>query len=45
MTDGAPATFIPFESGYDPADPADLADRAIMATRNEIFPRHGLWPL
>jgi acetoin utilization protein AcuC len=42
MTDGAPATFVPFESGYDPADPAD---RAIMATRNEIFPRHGLWPL
>jgi len=42
MTDGAPATFVPFESGYDPADPAD---QAIMATRSEIFPRHGLWPL
>ena len=42
MTDGAPATFVPFESGYDPADPAD---QAIMATRNEIFPSHGLWPL
>jgi hypothetical protein len=29
MTDGASAQFVPFESGYDPADPVD---RAIMAT-------------
>jgi hypothetical protein len=36
MTDGAAAAFTPFESGYDPADPAD---QAIMATRNEVFPR------
>jgi acetoin utilization protein AcuC len=42
MTDGAPATFEPFESGYDPADPAD---QAIMATRNAVFPLHGLMPL
>jgi len=42
MTDGMPAQFAPFESGYDPSDPAD---RAIMATRNEVFPLHGLMPL
>jgi hypothetical protein len=39
MTEGASATFVPFESGYDPGD---AADRAIMATRNQVFPRHGL---
>jgi acetoin utilization protein AcuC len=32
---------VPFESGYDPADPVD---RAIMATRNAVFPLHGLMP-
>jgi acetoin utilization protein AcuC len=42
MTDGAPAKFQPFESGYDPADPVD---RAIMATRNAVFPLHGLMPI
>jgi acetoin utilization protein AcuC len=42
MTDGAPATFVPFESGYEPAEPAD---QAIMATRNAVFPEHGLMPL
>jgi acetoin utilization protein AcuC len=42
MTDGASATFVPFESGYDPAEPAD---KAIMATRNAVFPEHGLMPL
>ena len=41
MTEGAPATFVPFESGYDPGD---ATDQAIMATRNEVFPRHGLTP-
>ena len=41
MTDGAPATFVPFETGYDPGDPTD---RAIMATRNAVFPLHGLLP-
>jgi acetoin utilization protein AcuC len=42
MTDGAPATFVPFESGYHPDDPAD---QAIMATRNAVFPLNGLMPL
>jgi acetoin utilization protein AcuC len=42
MTEGEPATFQPFESGYDPSDPTD---QAIMATRNAIFPLHGLMPL
>jgi acetoin utilization protein AcuC len=42
MTEGAPAEFEPFESGYNPSDPVD---RAIMATRNEVFPLHGLMPL
>jgi len=42
MTDGQPGQFSPFESGYDPADPVD---RAIIATRNAVFPLHGLMPL
>ena len=42
MTDGAPATFVPFETGYEPSGPADTA---IMATRNAVFPEHGLMPL
>jgi acetoin utilization protein AcuC len=42
MTEGAPAEFEPFESGYDPGEPVD---RAIMATRHEVFPLHGLMPL
>jgi acetoin utilization protein AcuC len=41
MTDGAPAEFIPFESGYDPGHPVD---QAIMATRTAVFPLHGLLP-
>jgi acetoin utilization protein AcuC len=41
MTEGAPAAYEPFESGYDPGDPAD---QAIMATRNAVFPLHGLAP-
>jgi acetoin utilization protein AcuC len=41
MTEGAPAEFAPFESGYDPGDPVD---RAIMATRNQVFPLHELAP-
>jgi acetoin utilization protein AcuC len=41
MTEQAPARFPPFESGYDPAEPVD---QAIMATRNAIFPLHGLMP-
>jgi acetoin utilization protein AcuC len=39
MTEGEPAEFEPFESGYDPADPID---RAIMTTRKAVFPLHGL---
>ena len=42
MTDGAPAEFVPFESGYDPAGEVD---RAIMATRKAVFPLHGLMPM
>jgi len=42
MTEGLPGQFSSFESGYDPADPID---RAIMATRNAVFPLHGLMPL
>jgi acetoin utilization protein AcuC len=41
MTDGAPATFIPFEAGYDPDDPVD---RTVLATRTATFPPHGLLP-
>jgi acetoin utilization protein AcuC len=42
MTEGAPASFVPFSSGYDPEDPVD---NAIVATRNAVFPLHGLPPL
>jgi acetoin utilization protein AcuC len=42
MTEGQLAEFISFDSGYDPAEPVD---RAIMATRNAVFPLHGLMPL
>jgi acetoin utilization protein AcuC len=41
MTEGADGSFPDFDSGYDPADPVD---QAIMATRNAIFPLHGLFP-
>jgi acetoin utilization protein AcuC len=41
MTEGQQAGFISFDSGYDPAEPVD---RAIMATRNAVFPLHGLMP-
>ncbi len=39
MTDGADASFSPLSSGYDPGDPVD---RTVMATRNAVFPLHGL---
>ena len=39
MTDGQPATFRPWSAGYDPADDVD---RAIRATRAEVFPHLGL---
>ena len=41
MTEGASGAFAGFESGYDPADPVD---QAILATRNAVFPLHGLFP-
>jgi acetoin utilization protein AcuC len=42
MTEGESAAFERFESGYDPGHPVD---QAIMATRNAVFPLHGLMPL
>ena len=42
MTEGAPAQFVPFESGYDPGDPLD---QAILATQKAVFPLHGMMPL
>jgi acetoin utilization protein AcuC len=42
MGDGARPSWRDFEDyGYDPADPLD---RAIIATRREVFPLHGLLP-
>jgi acetoin utilization protein AcuC len=41
MTDGADTEVRTWESGYDPADPVD---RAVMATRQAVFPEHGLDP-
>jgi acetoin utilization protein AcuC len=38
MTEEAPAEFEPLDSGYNPSDPVD---RAIMATRNAVFPCTG----
>ncbi|MFI6502270.1 acetoin utilization protein AcuC [Nonomuraea typhae] len=42
MTDGRIPEFRDLSGGYDPADPID---RAIMATRNAVFPQHGLDPM
>ncbi|TDE40637.1 acetoin utilization protein AcuC [Nonomuraea mesophila] len=42
MTDGRHPEFNDLSGGYDPSDPID---RAIMATRNAVFPLHGLDPL
>ncbi|WP_104433886.1 acetoin utilization protein AcuC [Kineococcus xinjiangensis] len=42
MTDGEPAHWDGWESGFDPAD---AVDRAILATRNAVFPFLGLDPL
>jgi acetoin utilization protein AcuC len=41
MTEDASTEFASFDSGYDPADPVD---QAIIATRNAVFPLHGLFP-
>ena len=42
MTEGLPGRYSAFESGHDPSEPVD---RAVMATRNAVFPLHGLMPL
>ncbi|GGL36427.1 acetoin utilization protein AcuC [Planomonospora parontospora] len=42
MTDGRKPEFQDLSAGYDPADPVD---RAILATRNAVFPFHGLDPI
>lgn len=39
--DGETVRLRPFSAGYDPADDVD---RAILATRNAVFPLHGLDP-
>jgi acetoin utilization protein AcuC len=41
MTEGGSTEFPSLASGYDPGDPID---QAIMATRNAVFPLHGLFP-
>jgi acetoin utilization protein AcuC len=41
MTEQAPASYPRFEHGYDPDEPVD---QAIMATREAVFPLHGLMP-
>ncbi|HKE65195.1 MAG TPA: acetoin utilization protein AcuC [Micromonosporaceae bacterium] len=41
MTDGATATFQPWAPGTTP----DSVDRSIAATRNAVFPWHGLDPM
>lgn len=41
MTDGCPATYAPWDGRYDPDD---LVDQAVMATREAVFPAHGLDP-
>lgn len=39
--DGEEVVLRRFDAGYDPAD---AVDRAILATRNAVFPHHGLDP-
>lgn len=41
MTDGGTAEFDDWSAGYNPAD---SLDRAVMATRQAVFPHHGLDP-
>ncbi len=41
MTEQALARYPSFEDGFDPGEPID---RAIMATREAVFPRHGMMP-
>jgi acetoin utilization protein AcuC len=41
MTEGASGEYRDFETGFDPAD---ATDQAILATRNAVFPLHGMTP-
>lgn len=41
MTEGASADYRDYDTGFDPEDPVD---RAIRATRDAVFPLHGLMP-
>jgi len=41
MSDGAPATFRPFEEGFAPHS---RVDQAILATRQAVFPELGIDP-
>lgn len=41
MTDGSPATWLPWDCDHDSED---VVDQAIMATRRAVFPLHGLDP-
>jgi acetoin utilization protein AcuC len=42
LPDGSDVEVWTWASGYDPANPVD---RAVLATRNAIFPEHGLDPM
>ena len=42
MTDGADTEVRTWANGYDPANPVD---RAVLATRQAVFPEHGLDPM
>lgn len=42
MTDGGPASYRPWEEGFDPDR---WLDRAVQATRQAVFPWHGLDPM
>lgn len=41
MTDGGSADFVPWQPGEPPENPVDAA---IQATRDAVFPLHGLDP-
>ena len=41
MTEQAPARYPSYDNGYDPDEPID---QAILATRQAVFPLHGMMP-
>ncbi|HWH29027.1 MAG TPA: acetoin utilization protein AcuC [Mycobacteriales bacterium] len=43
LTDGKPVQVHPWEGGH--GDPDDAVDRAVVATREAVFPHHGLDPM